>query len=126
MGTYPPDATIPFQSIDRDSAERWLTGWSLARGLPLPRRDGGELVGEVGWPEQLRCHVFVDAGPELRDCSDRVRAPYIYVKASSILNECDWPFPRRGVLEARATSCTVPRRSEAKSRRRPGKLRRPA
>jgi hypothetical protein len=39
--------------IDLSLLERWLTGWSLARGLPLPSRSGGGLVVEVAWPQQL-------------------------------------------------------------------------
>jgi len=37
--------------LDLDLLTRWLTGWSLARGLPLPQPDGDGLVAEVGWPE---------------------------------------------------------------------------
>lgn len=48
--------------VELQLLERWLSGWSLARGLPLPQRADGGLVAEVGWPEQLRRHVFVDAG----------------------------------------------------------------
>jgi hypothetical protein len=68
-------------NLDLDLAERWLSGWSLARGLPLPRREGGGLVVDVGWPEQLRRHVFIDAGPALRACAAEVHAPRIYLKA---------------------------------------------
>jgi GNAT superfamily N-acetyltransferase len=68
-------------NLDLDLAERWLSGWSLARGLPLPRREGGGLVVDVGCPEQLRRHVFIDAGPALRACAAEVHAPRIYLKA---------------------------------------------
>ena len=67
--------------IDLSLLERWLTGWSLARGLPLPGHSGGGLVVEVGWPKQLRRHVFLDAGSELQACALQVTAPNTYVKA---------------------------------------------
>ncbi|RFP11457.1 MULTISPECIES: N-acetyltransferase [unclassified Duganella] len=69
-------------ALDLELLERWLAGWSLARGLPLPRRDGGGLVVEVGWPEQLRRHVFLDAGPALQACAARVDQAGIYLKAA--------------------------------------------
>lgn len=37
-------------NVDLNLIERWLTGWTLARGVPLPTRHGGGLVVEVGWP----------------------------------------------------------------------------
>lgn len=68
--------------LDLGLLERWLTGWSLARGLPLPRHYGGGLVVEVGWPEQLRRHVFVEAGEALQACAAHIQAPFIYLKAA--------------------------------------------
>lgn len=69
-------------NLDLQLLERWLSGWSLARGLPLPRHEGGGLVVDVGWPEQLRRHVFVDAGTALRACASGIHAPFIYLKAT--------------------------------------------
>jgi GNAT superfamily N-acetyltransferase len=69
-------------NLDLSLLERWLTGWSLARGLPLPQRYGGGLVVEVGWPGQLRRHVFVEAGEALQACAARIRNPFIYLKAA--------------------------------------------
>jgi GNAT superfamily N-acetyltransferase len=68
--------------LDLCLLERWLTGWSLARGLPLPYRSGGGLVVEVGWPEQVRRHVFVEAGNDLQACAARIQEPWVYLKAT--------------------------------------------
>ncbi|TGE23946.1 GNAT family N-acetyltransferase [Hymenobacter aquaticus] len=68
--------------LDLNLLERWLTGWSLARGVALPRAGGGGLVVEVGWPGQVRRHVFVEAGPALRACAARIREPLVYLKAA--------------------------------------------
>jgi GNAT superfamily N-acetyltransferase len=62
--------------------ERWLTGWSLARGLPLPRHHGGGLVVDVGWPDQVRRHVFADAGSALQQCAANTHEPFVYLKAA--------------------------------------------
>lgn len=68
--------------LDLPLLERWLTGWSLARGLPLPQTCGGGLVVEVGWPEQVRRHVFTAAEEALQVCAARIQAPFIYLKAT--------------------------------------------
>lgn len=67
--------------IDLPLLERWLTGWSLSRGVPLPVREEGGLRVEVGMPLQVRRHVFLDAGPALQACAGQIHAPYIYLKA---------------------------------------------
>lgn len=82
-----------------DLLERWLAGWSLARGLPLPARCGGGLVVEVGWPEQLRRHVFVDAGPALQACAARIDQPRIYLKAAVDTATLRRALPDRWTIE---------------------------
>lgn len=62
--------------------ERWLTGWSSSRGLPRPLRDGGGLRVDVGWPDQVRRHVFVDAGSALQTCAAGVREGFFHIKAA--------------------------------------------
>ena len=61
--------------LDLPLLGRWLTGWSLARGLPLPQPVVGGLVVEVGWPEQVRRYVFVEAGEALQACVARSHDP---------------------------------------------------
>ena len=68
--------------VDLALLERWLCGWSAARGLPLPRRAGGGLVVDVGWPDQLRRHVFVDAGDALVACAQAIDEPLVFIKAA--------------------------------------------
>jgi len=69
-------------SVDLALLERWLTGWSRARGLPLPRHAGGGLVVDAGLPDQLRRHCFMDAGTALRDCAAGIDLPFIHLKAA--------------------------------------------
>ncbi|KQV46705.1 MULTISPECIES: GNAT family N-acetyltransferase [unclassified Duganella] len=76
------DREFELNTIDFALVERWLTGWSLSRGVPLPRPSDGGLVVEVGKPEQLRRHVFLDAGQALQACADRIRDPHIFLKAA--------------------------------------------
>jgi GNAT superfamily N-acetyltransferase len=83
--------------------ERWLSGWSLARGLPLPQRQGGGLVVEVGRPDQLRRHVFVDAGAALRDCAGSIRQPLILLKAAVTPEVLRAALPARWQIESPRT-----------------------
>lgn len=85
---------------DLDLLERWLTGWSLARGLPLPTRDGAGLTVEVGWPDQLRRHVFVDAGPALQACADRSAEPFVHLKAAVGPEQLRRVLPPRWQMES--------------------------
>jgi GNAT superfamily N-acetyltransferase len=70
------------KKVDLALIERWLSGRSLARGLPLPTHDGGGLRVEVGSPIEVRRHVFLDAGAALQDCAARINAPNILLKAA--------------------------------------------
>lgn len=67
---------------DLPMLERWLSGWCLARGVPLPCRQGAGLVVEVGQPDQLRRHVFVDAGAALQECAGSIHQSRIFLKAT--------------------------------------------
>jgi GNAT superfamily N-acetyltransferase len=80
--------------------ERWLTGWSLSRGLPVPYHAAGGLAVDVGFPDQLRRHVFADAGPALQACADAVHTPCIYLKACAHANELRRVLPAHWMVEA--------------------------
>lgn len=86
--------------VDLNLLERWLTGWSLARGLPLPRREDEGLVVDVGWPDQLRRHVFVDAGLALRECAARIHVPFVHVKAAVDNDRLRLALPDRWAFES--------------------------
>jgi GNAT superfamily N-acetyltransferase len=87
-------------NVDLPLLERWLTGWSLSRGVPLPARDGAALVVEVGWPDQLRRHVFVDAGRPLQDCAADIHDPCIYLKAAVSADQLRRALPARWRIES--------------------------
>jgi GNAT superfamily N-acetyltransferase len=96
--------------VDLSLLERWLAGWSLSRNLPLPSHDGGGLVVEVGWPDQLRRHVFADTGPALREWASRVHEPLVHVKAPVDPEQLmralpsQWEFEVLRFLMSRATA----------------------
>jgi GNAT superfamily N-acetyltransferase len=79
---------------------RWLTGWSRSRGLPLPVQDGGGLRVDVNWPDQLRRHVFADAGAALQACAGCIHDPFIYIKAAVDSEALRQALPPRWSIEA--------------------------
>lgn len=79
--------------------ERWLTGRSLARGLPLPFHNSGGLCVEVGTVEELRRHVFLDAGPELQACAAQIHEPRIFLKAAVAPHVMRASLPGRWKIE---------------------------
>lgn len=86
--------------IDLPLLERWLIGWSLSRGLPLPVQQDGALTVEVGWPDQLRRHVFLDAGAALQACAREIQAPFVYVKAAVPSAQLRQALPARWQIES--------------------------
>ncbi|HEU4376151.1 MAG TPA: GNAT family N-acetyltransferase [Telluria sp.] len=94
-------------TVDLNLLERWQIGWSLSRGAPLPTRHGGGLVVEVGLPDQLRRHVFVDAVGALQDCAARIRVPFVLLKAAVDIDQmrralpAAWQIQNQGYLMAR-------------------------
>jgi GNAT superfamily N-acetyltransferase len=86
--------------VELNLLHRWLTGWSLARGLPPPRHCGGGLVVEVGWPGQLRRHVFSDAGHALQECARHIHDPFVYLKAAVDADQMRLALPARWRLES--------------------------
>lgn len=68
--------------VELSLLERWLRGWSATRALPAPARLDGGLVVELGWPDQLRRHVFADAGAALQACAQAVHEPFVHIKAT--------------------------------------------
>jgi GNAT superfamily N-acetyltransferase len=79
--------------------EHWLTGRSLARGLPLPFHHAGGLCVEVGAAGELRRHVFLDAGPALQACAAQIQAPLIFLKAAVAPDVMRASLPNRWKIE---------------------------
>ncbi|NRR30520.1 GNAT family N-acetyltransferase [Oxalobacteraceae bacterium] len=87
-------------NLDLNLLERWLTGWCLARRVPPPKHLGGGLVAEVGLPEQLRRHVFLEAGPELSECAAQIHEPFIFLKAAVDTDTMRRALPTRWTIES--------------------------
>jgi GNAT superfamily N-acetyltransferase len=82
--------------------EAWVTGWSLARGLPLPFRQAGGLCVETGTAWELRRHVFLDAGPALQACAAQIQAPLVFLKAAVAPDVMRASLPNRWKIDGAA------------------------
>jgi GNAT superfamily N-acetyltransferase len=91
---------MPLPPPDLALLERWLRGWSLARGLSLPRHQHGGLVVEVGRPDQLRRHLFVDAGAALQQCAATIDAPRVFIKATVLPAQLRAALPARWQIDS--------------------------
>jgi hypothetical protein len=66
----------------------------------VPYHAAGGLAADVGFPDQLRRHVFADAGPALQACADAIHTPCIYLKACVHADELRRVLPARWMVEA--------------------------
>jgi GNAT superfamily N-acetyltransferase len=108
------------KNIDLALIERWLMGWSLSRGVPLPVPYDGGLVVEVGMPAQLRRYVFADAGQALQACADRIREPFIFLKAPVEPEDLRRALPAHWSVEGRGYLMAGPSQPNIKVAMPPG------
>jgi GNAT superfamily N-acetyltransferase len=86
--------------VDLSLLERWLTGWSLSRGLPPPGHRGGGLVVAVGWPAQVRRHVVVEARHALQECALQIYQPCIDRQAAIDADQLRRALPARSKIDS--------------------------
>ena len=86
--------------IDLHLLERWLTGWTLSRGVPMPVREENRLRVEVGLPLHVRRYVFLDAGAHMLDCAKQIHEPHIYLKVAVDPEVLRAALPPRWEVEA--------------------------
>ena len=86
-------------SCDLALLERWLTGWSRSRGVASPYHDAGGLTVDVGFPDQLRRHVFIDAGAALQARAAAIHTPRVYLKAAVHADVLRRALPARWTVE---------------------------
>ncbi|WP_142682755.1 GNAT family N-acetyltransferase [Chitinophaga polysaccharea] len=66
--------------IDPNIVEKWLKGWALSRGLPLPVKSGSGFRVEVGWPGQKARYVFPNFTNEFTDLANTIIEPWVFLK----------------------------------------------
>jgi GNAT superfamily N-acetyltransferase len=69
------------ERADADWLLGWMTGRSLARGLPLPFADRGGWRAEIGSDSETRRWVYAGLTPELRELASEIREPKLNLRA---------------------------------------------
>ncbi|HVI46838.1 MAG TPA: GNAT family N-acetyltransferase [Chitinophaga sp.] len=75
--------------------EKWLTGWSMSRGLPLPVRYDTGFSVDVGWPEQQRRYVFPALTGDIIRLADAIHDHWVFLKV------CAPPDALKDILPSR-------------------------
>lgn len=85
--------------IDPNILEKWLTGWSLSRGLPLPVKSGSGFRVDVGWPEQKARYVFPGFTNEFTDLANTITEPWVFLKVCAPADVIKDRIPSQWVLQ---------------------------
>ncbi len=81
----------------------WVCGWAAARGLAPPVAEGAGWRVEVGWPQQVRRHVFARPCEELQALGDAVVEPWVFLKCCVTAEALRALLPPRWTVHARAS-----------------------
>ena len=96
-------AAVPF---DAALVETWITGWTMARETPPPRRVPGGFRVEVGWPDQ-RARIVFPAVEGVAAAAAAIDEPWVWLKvcapadAVRPLLPARWSIDRIGFLMER-------------------------
>ena len=73
--------SLPMQeNISTDIIEKWLTGWSLSRQVPLPTRFQSGFKVNVGWEKQKTRYVFPNLNDDFLELTKSIAEPWIFLK----------------------------------------------
>ncbi len=67
-------------SVSPKLIEKWLKGWSLSRGLPLPVQYLSGFRVNVGYETQKTRYVFSDLTDDFIQLSETINEPWIFLK----------------------------------------------
>jgi hypothetical protein len=70
---------VPDNSKDQ-MVEAWVKGWTITRGLAPPLKDHGGYRIDLGWPKQLRRHIFTELNAGFKTLVSEIRDPWIFLK----------------------------------------------
>jgi len=85
--------------IDPSIVEKWLRGWSLSRGLPLPAKSDSGFRVDVGWPEQKTRYVFPGFTNEFIDLANTITEPRVFLKVCAPPGVIKNRIPSRWVIQ---------------------------
>ena len=88
----------------------WMTGRSLARGLPLPFADRGGWRTEIGSDSEQRRWVFASLTPEMRSLAESITGPGLNLRALATPDAMRAFLPPGWCVQASSYAMTGPAR----------------
>jgi len=82
--------------------ETWVRGWAVSRELGAPEADGEGWRVDVGWPQQLRRHVFARPCETLRSLGAAIDEPWVFLKCCTTPEHLRELLPARWTVQARS------------------------
>ncbi|HYH15637.1 MAG TPA: GNAT family N-acetyltransferase [Flavisolibacter sp.] len=67
-------------AVDPYIVETWIKGWSLAREVPPPVKEGDGFRVDVGWPQQRVRYVFPKVSSTFQHLAETIQEPWHFLK----------------------------------------------
>ena len=87
-------------SVSPKLVEKWLKGWSLSRGLPLPVKFLSGLKVNVGYEKQKTRYVFPDLNDDFFQLAEQINVPWIFLKVCADPDEVTFKIPEKCAVQA--------------------------
>lgn len=86
-------------TIDPHIVETWVKGWSLAREVSPPVKEGDGFRVDVGWPQQLVRYVFSHASKTFLHLAETIYEPWHFIKVCAPPESISNLLPTRWVIQ---------------------------
>jgi hypothetical protein len=98
------------ERADADWLLAWVTGRSLARGLPLPFADRGAWRAEIGSDSEIRRWVFPGLTAEMRKLAEEIASPGLNLRALATPEAMGEFLPSGWLVQASSYAMVAPPR----------------
>ena len=97
-------------SVSPDIVEKWLKGWSLSRGLPLPVQFQSGFKVDVGYEKQKARYVFPALNDDFIQLSTCIVEPWVFLKVCASLEDIKHRISEKWIIQPQGyiMSCLHP------------------
>ena len=86
-------------NISEDLLGKWLKGWSLSRGLPLPEKFKSGFKVDVGYEKQKSRYVFPNLNADFIELANSITEPWVFLKVCATPDILKKILPARWVIQ---------------------------
>jgi GNAT superfamily N-acetyltransferase len=86
-------------TISKDIIQKWLTGWSVSRGLPIPSAFRSGFKADVGFEKQKCRYVFPVLNDDFFELAKTVVEPWTFLKVCAPADKLVNLLPPRWVIQ---------------------------